>query len=224
MSEFSISLGSSLLWTGIYFSFLFFYTFMEIAVWRRYFPKYSSTVSLAAIALCIACFLLLLKNAGYAPNLVSHFTLSGFFFSVCCSVFLFLLLDRGLDRVFERLFPKSEQNYQEAVSRLTSSPITSMIQFCLFAPFIEELLMRGFLLGGLEPRYGTVCALLISSLLFALLHFNMVQSLSAFLCGIVLGLLYLRTGSILCCIIAHSSYNILSCVVLMHSAGSSNYQ
>lgn len=218
MSGFSISLSSSFLWTSVYLSFLFFYTFMEIAVWRRLLPKYSSTASLFTIAFCIGFFLKLLKNAGYHPNLISGFSLSGLFFAVCCSVFLFLLLDRGLDRVFERLFPKSEQNYQEAVRRLTDAPVTSMIRLCLFAPFIEEHLMRGFLLGGLEPRYGTACALLISSFLFAFLHFNMVQGLSAFLCGIVLGLLYLKTDSILCCIIAHSGYNILSCAMLMHSA------
>lgn len=221
MSGFSISLSSSFLWTSVYLSFLFFYTFMEIAVWRRLLPKYSSTASLFTIAFCISFFLKLLKDAGYHPNLVSGFSLSGLFFAVCCSVFLFLLLDRGLDRVFERLFPKSEQNYQEAVRRLTNSPVTSMIRLCLFAPFIEEHLMRGFLLGGLEPRYGTACALLISSFLFAFLHFNMVQGLSAFLCGIVLGLLYLKTGSILCCIIAHSGYNLLSCAMLMHSVSPS---
>lgn len=221
MSGFSISLSSSFLWTSVYLSFLFFYTFIEIAVWRKLLPKYSDAASLFTIAFCISFFLKLLKDAGYHPNLVSGFSLSGLFFAVCCSVFLFLLLDRGLDRVFERLFPKSEQNYQEAVSRLTNSPITSMIRLCLFAPFIEEHLMRGFLLGGLEPRYGTACALLISSFLFAFLHFNMVQGLSAFLCGIVLGLLYLKTGSILCCIIAHSGYNLLSCAMLMHSVSPS---
>lgn len=221
MREFNISLSSSFLWTSVYLSFLFFYTFMEITVWRKLLPKYSGTASLFTIAFCIGFFLKLLKNAGYHPNLVSGFSLSGLFFAVCCSVFLFLLLDRGLDRVFERLFPKSEQNYQDAVRHLTDAPVTSIIRLCLCAPFIEEHLMRGFLLGGLEPRYGTACALLISSFLFALLHFNMVQGLSAFLCGIVLGLLYLKTGSILCCIVAHSGYNILSCAMLMHSAASS---
>ena len=49
------------------------------------------------------------------------------------------------------------------------------------------LLMRGVVLGSLKDSYGTVAALLISATLFALLHFNMVQTLSAFVCGIVFG-------------------------------------
>lgn len=39
--------------------------------------------------------------------------------------------------------------------------------------------MRGFLLGGLSQNYGKTIALLLSALLFALLHFNMVQSLGS---------------------------------------------
>lgn len=52
--------------------------------------------------------------------------------------------------------------------------------------------------------------LFLSSILFALLHFNMVQTLSAFVCGFVLGLLYLNTNSLFCCILAHTGYNLLA--------------
>lgn len=70
--------------------------------------------------------------------------------------------------------------------------------------------MRGFLLGGLAADYGEGAALVISAVLFALLHFNMVQTLSALVCGMVLGLLYLRTESLFCCVITHMGYNLIS--------------
>ena len=218
MSEFSISIGSSLLWVGLYFVFMLFYTFMDIAVWRKVFQKHSDIANLIAVAVCICVFLILLGKTGYELHIFSHFTLSGFLLAVCCSILLFIVLDRGLDRVFESLFPQSEKGYQEAIQRLTDSSAASFIHVCLLAPFIEEILMRGFLLNGLVPRYGTAAALLLSSILFAILHFNMVQSLSAFLCGMVLGLLCLTTDSVLCCIIAHSVYNILSCAAILRSA------
>lgn len=221
MSEFSISIGSSLLWVGLYFIFMLFYTFMDIAVWRKIFPKHSDIINLIAVAFCICGFLMLLGKTGYELRIFSHFTLTGFLLSICCSILLFILLDRGLDRVFESLFPQSEKGYQETIRHLTDSSVTSFIQVCLLAPIIEEILMRGFLLNGLVPRYGTAAALLLSSMLFAILHFNMVQSLSAFLCGILLGLLYLTTNSVLCCIIAHSVYNILSCAAILRSASPS---
>ncbi|ALU35546.1 CAAX amino terminal protease self- immunity [Clostridium ljungdahlii DSM 13528] len=52
-------------------------------------------------------------------------------------------------------------------------------------------------------------ALLISAVLFAVLHFNMVQTISAFICGIILGILFIKTDSILSCILAHSGYNLI---------------
>ena len=52
--------------------------------------------------------------------------------------------------------------------------------------------------------------LAISSAVLALLHFNMVQTLFALICSIVLGLIYLRIGSVVCCITAHAGYNMIS--------------
>lgn len=79
----------------------------------------------------------------------------------------------------------------------------------------EELLTRSFLLGGLLDGYGPAAALLVSSLVFALLHFNMVQTLSALVCGLALGTLYLKTGSVFCCILAHSGYNVVSYLAML---------
>lgn len=97
---------------------------------------------------------------------------------------------------------------------LTKTPIISLLQICVIAPVIEEILMRGFVLGGLKSSYGVFIALLISSVLFALLHFNMVQTLSAFICGLILGCLFIKTDSILCCIIAHCGYNLISFIMM----------
>lgn len=89
-------------------------------------------------------------------------------------------------------------------------------QVCIIAPVIEEILMRGFVLGLSEKSLGAIKALLVSSLLFAILHFNMVQTLSAFVCGIILGLLYLKTKSVVCCIIAHCGYNLASYITVIY--------
>ena len=114
------------------------------------------------------------------------------------------------DPLLERAFPKSEAAYQEALERLARSPAASLLRVCLLAPVVEEILMRGFVLDGLRGSCGAAAALLVSSLMFAVLHFNMVQTLSALVCGLGLGLLYLKTGSVFCCILAHGGYNLLS--------------
>lgn len=75
--------------------------------------------------------------------------------------------------------------------------------------------MRGFLLGGLSVKYGRLIALSVSSLLFAFLHFNMVQTISAFICGLILGLLYIHTNLIFCCRLTHMGYNLISYIVVI---------
>ena len=194
-----------------------FYTFLDVAVWRKVFLDYSNIINIVTIVACIGIFIVFMKRTtGYQVQLLSNISFVGMMLAIGCSFLFFLLLDRGLDPIFEGMFPQSEQDYQEMIQSLIKSPMTSLIQVCILAPIIEEILMRGVVLGGLKNSYGTVTALLISVMLFACLHFNMVQTLSAFVCGIVLGLLYIRTNSIFCCIIAHGGYNLISYIVMVY--------
>lgn len=149
------------------------------------------------------------KN-NFKIDLLVNISFQGILLALVCAGLFYIILDKGLDPVFERIFPASEESYQQILQSLSSAPVISLIQVCVLAPIIEEILMRGFLLGGLSLYYGKTAALFISAFLFALLHFNMVQTLSAFICGIILGLLYLHTGSIFCCILAHMGYNLIS--------------
>lgn len=69
---------------------------------------------------------------------------------------------------------------------------------CIFAPLVEELVFRGAilrsLLGSLNKHW---LAILISAILFALIHLNLAQMPHAFIIGLLLGWIYYRTGSIL---------------------------
>lgn len=209
MEQNTVKISNVIIWTTIYFGIILFYTFLDITVWRKAFPNYSEWINIIVIMICTFGFICLLKSK-YKINILSNVTLMGILLAVFCAVLFFLLLDKCLDPIFESVFPQSEQDYQETIQSLTKSPITSLLHVCIIAPIIEETLMRGFALEGLKNTYGIIEALLLSALFFALLHFNMVQTLSAFVCGIILGLLYIKTNSILCCIIAHCGYNLIS--------------
>lgn len=216
MIESKLTIGKAILWVAIYFGIMLFYTFLDVVVWRKIFPKYANWLNVTAIIICVCGFIVLLKSAGYQIQVFSGVTPIGLFLAIGCSVLFFLLLDKCLDPIFEGIFPQSEQDYQETIQSLVKSPITSLLQVCIVAPAIEEILMRGFVLGGLKNNYGIIAALLISSFLFALLHFNMVQTLSAFVCGVILGLLYIKTNSIFCCITAHCVYNLISYITTIY--------
>ena len=217
MKEYNIKISTAFWLVLAYFGIMLFYTFLDVAVWRKVAPDFSNIINIVTIAICIGVFIIFLKRVtGYQVQLLSNISFVGMMLAIGCSFLFFLLLDKGLVPIFEGIFPQSEQDYQEMIQSLTKSPMTSLIQVCVLTPVMEEILMRGVVLGGLKNSYGTVAALLISAVLFACLHFNMVQTLSAFVCGIVLGLLYIRTNSVFCCMIAHSGYNLISYVVMIY--------
>ena len=214
--ENGITIGNGVLWVLIWFGFMLLYTSLDVMVWRKIAPAFEKYLNALTIVLSMAVFLsFLVRKNSFKVDWFSGISFPGILFAAGCAILLYFLLDKGLDPVFESFFPASEKHYQEALQTLSQAPVISLFQICILAPIIEEILMRGYLLNGLSSGYGNMVALFVSSLLFALLHFNMVQTLSALICGIVLGLLYLQTGSIFCCILTHAGYNFISYMTMI---------
>jgi membrane protease YdiL (CAAX protease family) len=89
------------------------------------------------------------------------------------------------------------------------------------APVAEELVMRGFLYRGLaESSLGVVGAIVLSSAIWAVLHFDKtwIGVGHLFLCGLVWGFLRWRTGSTLVPIAVHAAYNSLPALFITLSA------
>lgn len=93
--------------------------------------------------------------------------------------------------------------------------VFGIISICIAAPIFEEMLFRGAIEGHLlrkwkNPRWG----ILVSALIFGVIHGNPAQILFAFLLGLVLGEMYYRTGSLLPGIILHFINNTASTILM----------
>ena len=86
------------------------------------------------------------------------------------------------------------------------------VYMVLIGPLAEELFFRGALLPRMT-RYGEKTALILSALFFALYHVNLYQLFYAFGIGLMLGALYLKTGSVRAGYLLHASVNLLGGVV-----------
>ncbi|MBP5404830.1 MAG: CPBP family intramembrane metalloprotease [Clostridia bacterium] len=71
----------------------------------------------------------------------------------------------------------------------------------------EEFTHRGVLLSGLEDRGSEYTAVILSALLFGLMHENPAQMIYATFGGILFALVVLKTGSILPAMVAHFANN-----------------
>jgi len=83
---------------------------------------------------------------------------------------------------------------------------------CLLAPVAEELVFRGAILRALlrwRPSQRWLM-IVVSALLFALIHLNPAQMPHAFLAGLLLGWLFMRTGSVIPGIAFHWANNTIT--------------
>jgi hypothetical protein len=84
----------------------------------------------------------------------------------------------------------------------------------VFAPVCEELYFRGFVYPVLRRRLGASPAVLITSCLFAAIHFDLVRFLFLALLGAFLAVVCEKTKSLLPAIVAHGAYNLASIALL----------
>lgn len=78
------------------------------------------------------------------------------------------------------------------------------------APIAEETLFRGFILGGLRRRLGTIGALIVSAAIFTLPHLPVTIYPAIFALGLLLGLLFVQTRSLWPGIFLHAIFNTIS--------------
>lgn len=90
--------------------------------------------------------------------------------------------------------------------------ILYLLTLAVAPAIVEEYALRGVTLGALR-NLGDKNALIISSLLFALMHANFIQIPFALLMGLILGYLTLVTGSIIPAVVLHFINNLLSGLV-----------
>ena len=107
----------------------------------------------------------------------------------------------------------------ETLTKIISTPGGYFV-IALLAPVVEEVVFRGAilraLLSSMQSKWGAIC---ISAALFALIHFNPAQTPHAFLMGLLMGWLYMRTGSIVPGVVFHWANNTVAYLIAVAYPG-----
>lgn len=102
--------------------------------------------------------------------------------------------------------------------------LLSLLSSVAIPALIEEFTCRGILLGHLK-KHGEGFAIVVSALLFGLMHGNFEQIPFAFLVGLVLGFITLKSGTIWIAVAVHGFNNLISVLFqYVFSAFSQNAQ
>jgi membrane protease YdiL (CAAX protease family) len=114
----------------------------------------------------------------------------------------------------ERLGHPTRELLGPASSSGTGQLVLIAVLICVGSPVVEELFFRGLVLRALLWRFsalgtalGPVLSIVLTGLLFGLVHFEELQFLGLAGFGMVLGVLAWRTGRIGPSIVAHVAFN-----------------
>ncbi|MBQ2774922.1 MAG: CPBP family intramembrane metalloprotease [Clostridia bacterium] len=98
-----------------------------------------------------------------------------------------------------------------------TSPLGMMaffLQVAFVPALVEEFAIRGVVMMPLR-KYGNAFAIVVSALIFGLMHGNIIQATFAFIVGLGLGYLAITTGSMWTGVIIHFFNNLFSCVITL---------
>lgn len=112
------------------------------------------------------------------------------------------------------MLPEMDAQTKALMERLLGGPTWAVfLSVSVAAPLFEEWLCRGVILRGLVEKTGPAWAIVISSLVFGLMHGNLWQAIPAFMIGCLLGYVYYKTASLELTMLMHSLNNTLSLIV-----------
>ena len=99
-------------------------------------------------------------------------------------------------------------SYQQSSSVYDEVGLIVLLHTLISAPIVEEWVLRGLVYDRMRKGMPVIAAMLISSVLFGLLHGNLVWAAYAAVLGMVLAWVFERTRSLLASILLHFSFNL----------------
>ena len=171
---------------------------MEIAV--------PSAIVSNVVAILVVCLIFVIRKQKltrafclrkFQPGAVLPIVMTGFGFNVLTGAVIGYLPEEIVS------------SYEQASSALsTDVGILTVIATVIMAPLAEELFLRGLVYTRMKKGMPVIVAMIISSVLFGLLHMHWLWALYAAVLGMLLAWTFERTKSLWASILLHFSYNL----------------
>jgi membrane protease YdiL (CAAX protease family) len=186
-------------------------------IWETEDPQIEVMIMVGASILSPLLFFPLIKFASGSKSFHELLTYVNFksieLIYLCLIVFFTVLLEFSFDSLFFLLdVPVDSFTFEvkEFISTYNNK-ILVIIGICIIAPFMEELIFRGWLFQRLVgTKLGNIGAVGISSGLFTLFHFQYQQLaplIILLIYSLILGIIRLKTANLNYTIIAHMTSN-----------------
>ena len=213
----------------IYIFAFFSEPMVDITTLRHYMAEMDTDAFLLSISaigstLFAVPLVFLIAKLKKGSNLKEYFSLNGF----CRRTLLFWLLATMLlltaeDAITILLNLEETPDFMMNISYPNDvSKVLLVFGVAFFAPVLEEVIFRGFLLRGLSNSFiGVWGAIIISSFVWATIHFQyeLVYLVMIFVTGLVFGYAKVKTNSLFIPIVMHILFNFVAMIELYLEKG-----
>ncbi len=112
-------------------------------------------------------------------------------------------------------FPESwQQMLNENNSQIASSGmLIQVLSVAIMAPLAEEIIFRAGIQGSLKAGMPRWCAIVVSALIFGIMHGNPIGIIYASVLGILMGWIYSKFDSIIPSMVFHLAFNTMSLII-----------
>ncbi len=169
----------------------------------------SGSTALNAIAyavqfiIAITCVILLQRQRGVKKNFIKLNLRN--FNPILVLWGMVLVVVSGI--VIEPVLALFPSQYLDAIYKGVGTGGWAILMTVVFAPILEEVLFRGLVLEPVREKSGAMRAVLISAIMFGVIHIIPQQVVNAFVIGIILGYIYIKTDSLINVILIHALNN-----------------
>jgi membrane protease YdiL (CAAX protease family) len=117
---------------------------------------------------------------------------------------------RAAEFAYAYLVPAPDVDLTRLFGASLTGILVSIVLWGLVAPFVEEVVFRGVVLGALTDLVPVWAAVGLSAVLFAAVHFSLYLFVPFVVAGVALAIVARRTDSLWPAVILHSLYNLSS--------------
>ena len=153
----------------------------------------------------VLIFFLYVDKKVFKPSNISYL----YYFAAILLAFVYVFSQEWLNMFYDWVF---KTNYSGLVKYEFIVPANSklLIAQVLLGPIAEELFFRNLIQKGLHKHYNPLIAIIVSSILFALIHIPDIHHIYlVFFGGLISAMLYQKSKSALPSIIFHMIWNFL---------------
>lgn len=154
--------------------------------------------------------ILFMKRRGFSFK--KAFRLNSLGFKNSMIIFSISLLTYPIVIFFQAIFVAFLQNFTELLPdelpmMITNMPLAVSVFFIAIIPGVcEEIMFRGTMLRA-YAKFGRKKAIIMSSILFGIFHFNLGNFIGPTILGLVFGIMVYKTNSIFASMLAHAMNN-----------------